>query len=302
MTRLLLHIGLPKTASTTIQDWAAANRTALARAGVLYPPSFLTAGLTKHQELAVTLMSGHQQAVSDLFDHISDTLDRTPDAHTVVLSTEGLAGHLPEGESQPEHLEILREFFAPFSETVLFMMQRDPQAWVRSYHQQKICNPPGPRFDHGTSMTLEAFTRSPRTRALMDYPALLARAMQAYGASRFVTSNLEENWPKAFCDTIGVPAMSDSLARYPHSNTGLSRPATELMRQLNAWGLPNGPMRTELVAWLRENSNAPLDRQLDQAISALIPQDDDQKQLIEKMHHALDQSPLSQPQTARQDI
>lgn len=286
MTRLVLHIGLPKTATTTIQDWAADTRGTLAKAGVVYPRSFLQGSPTKHQELAVTLMSGVQQPVQDLFDDIAGTLAASPAAHTVLLSTEGLVGHLPEGEAQPAHLAALREYFARFSEVVLFVMRRDPRAWVRSYHQQKVCNPPGPRFDHGTAMTLEAFRDSPRTRALMDHDALLARTRTAYGAQTAHTAWLEQDWQQDLCDLLDAPALAASLAAYPRSNTGLTPAGTEIMRQINAYGLPHSPLRAELVAWLRNNSDTPLDPQLDPVIAALIPQDDDQRRLVAKMRSA----------------
>jgi hypothetical protein len=78
--------------------------------------------------------------------------DTIPDVGTIFMSAEGLTGHLPEAEAQPDRLQMFRDVLAPFDVTLVLML-RDPTKWLRSYHQQKVCNPPNdpPEFLFATS-------------------------------------------------------------------------------------------------------------------------------------------------------
>jgi len=58
--RIILHIGLPKSASTTIQDWSLAHRTHLQTFGIAYPKSKHGAANPRHQELVQGLLNGNQ--------------------------------------------------------------------------------------------------------------------------------------------------------------------------------------------------------------------------------------------------
>lgn len=287
MTRLVLHIGLLKTATTTIQDWAASKRSTLAQAGVFYPKSFTNENVTKHQELVEVLKHGHIPAVRQLFEHISN--EKEPHIHTVWLSTEGLTNHLTEGEEKPQYLAHLRDLFTAFDDTVLFMMTRQSEPWIRSYYQQFVANPPNPAFGFATPLRLEEFAQTPRIQALMDHETLQQRALQAYGADRFVSSTLEGSWAEDLCGLLAVPEMAQDLRAAPSSNKGLSIAATEAIRQINEQNLPGGQDRQFLVEWLRNGTyHTRLPADLEKYVTALNPEDEDQKELKHLMLQAFD--------------
>jgi hypothetical protein len=95
------HIGLPKTASTTIQYFLTGHRDALLRRGVLYPRSIARGGLAAQQHSALGLavepeslpwLAGMRQRFgdTDVVASLLEEVDRTK-PETVILSSEALA-------------------------------------------------------------------------------------------------------------------------------------------------------------------------------------------------------------------
>lgn len=248
MTRLILHIGLPKTGTTSLQFWADAQRAALAEAGCCYPVPVSPADAPKHQEL-VTFMRGGPASLLDAF------FDPLPAIQTIFASAEGLSGHLP--EALPDRLEAMRARLSAFDVTLVLGV-RERAAWLRSYHQQKVCNPPhsDPELLFATPLTLTDFAQQPRIRDLLDTQTLAARAQAAYGACDVRIMSMEGDWPAALCALLGASELAPSLAAAPRRNIGLSAVDMELLRQANATGMWEA--RNILLSLLRSQTSARL--------------------------------------------
>lgn len=229
MTRsLVLHVGLPKTATTSLQFWAHANRQPLAERGVDYPEPAGEVLVPKHQFLVTELMTGQ--------------LDRTrrtvaaSESPRLFLSTEGLTNHLY--DYSEDALAQFREVLAPHRVT-LFLVLREPTAWVRSYYKQAVLNPVVGRYHYGTALTLDAFSRLERVRRLTDHAAVLRDARRAYGAAQAVPAAFEGDWFGGLLDVLGV---RDGAAFQPPERRHESLPddLIELFRQVNAMGIAAG--------------------------------------------------------------
>ena len=243
--RLVLHIGLPKCASTTLQAWMDGNRQRLRDAGVYYPPS--ATGETKHQELI-------RAALKNAFETLPDSLFAMAPGETLFLSTEGLTNHLYDVERDPWTMARLRGLLARF-QTTLFMIRRDPESWLRSYHQQQVRNPPGAdaRFLHGTALTAEELAGQDRIRRLLDTDRLARDARELLGAQEMVVADLEGDWVAALTGLLGIEHMAADLRAAPRLNDSLSPAGTELLRQANASRAVPG--RRILIRYLRAGRN-----------------------------------------------
>lgn len=220
---IVLHVGLPKAASTTIQDWALSNRETLREAGIDYP---LPAVAARHQNLVRGLIDGKQ-------DWLRETLHNSP-CPTLFLSAEGLSWHLQ--DSPESHLKEIRSILAPF-DTVMVFNDRDPQKWARSFYRQLIVNPVNKKFNYGTSQHYEDFIATERVQFMLDRDALVARAQQAYGVDRTVRTALEQDWAQDLCTLLNIPEMASDLRSHPRQNEGFDVDVTEFCRQVNAMAL-----------------------------------------------------------------
>ena len=122
----------------------------------------------------------------------------------------------------------------------LLMITREKDAWARSYHQQQIVNPPNPRYLHGSSLQFDDFLQQDRVRRLYNWEKLAVDLQEFYGAETIVQTSVEGDWQRVVTEHLGIPHMLDSLKNFPRQNLGLTRHATELLRQANAFGIETG--------------------------------------------------------------
>ncbi|WP_424933097.1 capsular polysaccharide synthesis protein [Amaricoccus macauensis] len=266
--RIVLHVGLPKTATTTIQNWAETARAALAERGIVYPPTKPGRDHPKHQELVNFLMgkTPHRQERKPSESSRSDpgnasagpgsALDLVLYDHgapITLISAEGLTFHLL--DFQPERLEALRARLKHHDVT-LFVNSRDPDGWLRSIHQQFIVNPPVPEQHYGTDMTVEQMRELPRVQLMLDHGALERRLREAYGTDRIVWADLAGDWAERLCALLDAPDLAQDIRATPSANRGLSPQATELMRRVNSLHLDR-ESRVAVISALRQLEREP---------------------------------------------
>ena len=229
--RIVLHVGLPKCASTTLQVWAHENRDMLRAHGVCYPQPSPGTGVPKHQELVRAFLQSRFQAAEARVAPVPEPV--------LFLSTEGFSNHFYDLERNPWAAVRMRALFRG-SRLSLLMITREKDAWARSYHQQQIVNPPNPRYLHGSSLQFDDFLQQDRVRRLYNWEKLAVDLQEFYGAETIVQTSVEGDWQRVVTEHLGIPHMLDSLKNFPRQNLGLTRHATELLRQANAFGIETG--------------------------------------------------------------
>ncbi len=221
-----MHVGLAKTATTTIQIWADRGREQLVARNIHYPKAGVGSHEPKHQELVNSLIKSDNSIWSPWAEH---------DAEIVFLSAEGLTGHL----NDFSETSLLR-FRACHSRRVsIFLNTRDEEPWLASLWRQRLFNPTYPELGYGTDMTLTEFRHHPRVQALLD-PALPQRLADSFGADEVVVGKLELDWAERLCRLLGVEELAPELRAASHANRGISMAAAELVRQANGMGLSAG--------------------------------------------------------------
>ena len=125
--KLVFHIGVHKTGSTSIQQTLAGNSGLLARHGILYPKyPAAAANATNHNRLAWEITTGTVDLVK--LRSWARSLAQA-DAHTVIVSAEDCC--------KLKDLAFMRcfgEFFEP--EIVIYVRRQD--AWVGSWYNQNV--------------------------------------------------------------------------------------------------------------------------------------------------------------------
>jgi hypothetical protein len=239
---LFVHIGVPKTATTTIQDFFTRNRELLIKRGILYPRSVASkSGLVElHRGLGAALevesvpwlADMPKYSSRDLFSCLHEEVRRT-NCKAVVLSSEALAFM-----RRPERL---RDALAPYSMHVLVYIRRQDVLLASLYNQlikSRLYSAP---FDQYLREAASGSVRLADFDLALDfcrYNELLGRWRTAIGANNISVARYEDYaLPAGILEHIAaqVGFDLDGLAVSQHdTNPSLPLPLLALKRRVNS--------------------------------------------------------------------
>ena len=233
--RLLIHIGVHRTGSTSIQQWLHRNRNALLEQGFLYP----FAGVN-HNDLArlvTTDSAAFQRRLHELVDRATRS-----EAHTVILSAEDFSW-LP----RPGDLARLGKVF---DVRVLCYVRRQDE-WLESWYNQHVKWP----WNRATSaLTPEAFFAGRQGYHWIDYARTLERWRAVFGGSAITVRPFDEvqSAGSVIDDFAELCGIDPSRLNVPQvgDNASVSAPSLMLLRLLRLIDKPPA-QRTELVRLVR---------------------------------------------------
>jgi hypothetical protein len=229
--QLLLHAGIHRTGTTSLQRTLARNRAALLARGAAYPGE-----APNHQALAWELVRGQSGAREVL------ALVEAAGAPHVILSGEDFAIH--------EDLGWLAPVAKRHDVRVIFYLRRQDH-WLMSWYNQHVKWP----FDREKSrMDPQAFLATLGDFHWLDYERLLGRGSAVLGPERVGVAVLEkgqvEDAAADFLARAGIdPEGLDLDAE--RANDSLPVHMLEVARHLGLHELKGGK-RTRLLAALRE--------------------------------------------------
>lgn len=263
---LVLHIGISKTGTSSIQMSLDAARAQLAEAGVLVP---LSPGKVNHGMLAMAFgpPSAWRGAHSRLWGGMDPArrlaLFRTafveemarmpPGIHRIVLSAEQLSHQL----TQRSQIEALRDFLAPFADRVrviVYLRRQDSHFASAQVQMLRSAAVVPPRLPVGTGL-LNMSGLAP----LYDYAALIGRWAEVFGEDAILPRIFE---PGALVDgdavedflvQIGTPGILPKDAPQRRRNQSVSPRGIALMlamaAELRRQGSPL--LSPQSVCWTR---------------------------------------------------
>jgi hypothetical protein len=229
--KLVIHAGIHRTGTTSLQHFLAQNRTPLAALGFAYPGTG-----NNHQPLAWALKNGSAGAaeVAALFD-----AEQAPE--TVVLSGEDFCIHT--------QLGWLEEISRSHPTRVVFYLRRQDH-WLMSWYNQHIKWP----FDRRKSvMTRHEFLAAIGDFHWLDYSVMLERWARVIGRENLEVAVVEtgqvEDVVGDFIARLGIPRESLG-AEEKRVNDSLPVHLLEIARNLNMFELPP-KSRIHLIRALR---------------------------------------------------
>lgn len=224
---ILVHIGSPKTGTTTLQGWLSRNRPRLAAQGICYPLDgvnhndlYLALCDAPHLEHAM-IRRGHTQAAAarswaDQFAGRLAEAIKSSRAPTVLLSAESLSRLSPAG------VQRLARWLGPLGEARIVCCLRDPLGYAVSDAQEAIKG----------GLTYEQVCRDP---PVLDIRALLEPCLAEFGRSRVTVFPFapETGLDRGFAAATGVPVAFDPDDPQLRRNEALSMEAALLLGDLN---------------------------------------------------------------------
>lgn len=176
--RVILHIGMHKTGSTSIQGFFSRNRHVLRAAGILYPYSEGPDGrrLPKHNAIFKAISHEADRGAPHPFygpsamviEATARQIERSR-ARVAVLSAEGLSGE------KPDFARALAPFRDRFEVTVVVFLRR-PDQWLESFYRQMVMS-----REVREARPIDIFLAARSTQAHLDYLAMLRWWAEAFG-------------------------------------------------------------------------------------------------------------------------
>ena len=229
--KLILHAGTPKTGSSSLQRHLGTHRRELAAHGWWYPAPSDTPE-PKHQQINSLLRGNDAGAFAA---YIEDALADMPnDAHTIVLTTEGIFNHW--WDYRPRAKGVLRLLAALF-DFELCVWLRPAEDFAAALYTQYLRNPRrtdstgnvyGRDIDFTQAMADRWFRRH------LDYLGFYREAQCLFGENRVSAFLFADDTVATFVEHYAVPGLPP---KSPRRNRSLRRAGVELMRVANRYAL-----------------------------------------------------------------
>ncbi|CDT77927.1 hypothetical protein VCR12J2_1010149 [Vibrio coralliirubri] len=233
---IILHIGLPKTGSSALQQYLFDNRDWLAGHKVYYPEHVTSKANPKHQWLTTSILKSE-------FQELQNVLSNSKGYKRVILSTESISNDLYNYKS--EALDEFLSILCSFGRLKLCIVDRDKYKWAKSYYKQAILNQDSARMPfYSTADDFSTFVSDVTISKFMCRAQLLSDIESSFNApiKRF---NYEEH------DIVEIAHWLTGLElpqfTLTNKNDSISDAAAEVMCQLNAKIVS----RREKYAWTK---------------------------------------------------
>ena len=254
--RLILHMGVQKTGTTSLQHFLRRNSDVLAnRMLVMVPTAKSVCRLVGRAAWDYSQGIVGKAELIAAIETARDTM-RASDQDTCLLSHENLCGAMP-GTGDlldlyphlPEIMQLLDKHLAPLVPEYVFYT-RDITRWKSSVHNQVVKS-------NSYTHALERFRAD--TAALTDWDDLKARLTAAVGADRITWVALEDEGDRTRPgqQLLKIAGLNDAdiaaLDPIPENrNESLTQGALEFMRLANSLELPRN-LRRELAKSVKQN-------------------------------------------------
>ncbi|MDP2901793.1 MAG: hypothetical protein Q8N96_01595 [Methylovulum sp.] len=219
---IFLHIGIPKTGTSSIQNFFYQKREELKSHGLLYPITASSGLGTEHYLLSDALGFGKKHRVNEREKELSDmarSLEKEikkSSAHSVLFSSECFY--------IPNDIEPVKAFFSDYEVCIVVYLRRHDTWWPSAYSQtvKTVKSPPWNR-------SIEAYINFSKNRPQRpSYRTLVDRWAKVFGKENMIIRPYEgqQNQPDLIADiltainfqsaiplksTIGVESKNQSL-------------------------------------------------------------------------------------------
>lgn len=225
--KLYIHIGVQRTATTSIQRFLSRNHRALRDQGFLQ-----FNGMQRHQPLFESLFDG-SLSVAEAAARLTQQADAAPNAiHSINLSEEDICSQ--------GRFDILAQFQAFFDLKVVVVLRRQ-DLWLESWYRQNIKWQWQPKYAH---LRFDDFLSHRADFSWVHYDALLARLEAALGQDAvlplvFEPAQMPDGPLRAYCAAVGI-TKPDALDYVKYkSNASPSPLMGEFIRHLPMDELPD---------------------------------------------------------------
>ena len=227
-TKLVIHIGTPKTATTSLQHFLHQNRSSLLEQGFCYPQ--IDFDPPKHQWMISSLLQGDVE--SFLKNLESSFIDANDNVHTIILSSEGIFNHWYDFPAlSKSFLKDLQNFF----DVDVLLVFRDQISFTKSYYKQVLKNPKIKAIAcYGQDISLSELLDDKWFARHLDYFGFVESFKETFTRSNLKIFQYDKNIIKNIIKYLGIDLK---IIDIKNENVSLSAIACDLLRVLNRYDL-----------------------------------------------------------------
>lgn len=258
---LYIHIGLPKTKTTSLQTCFYENREILRMNDVYYPDKCIR---NRHQEIMHSLMENDFNKFVEFFKTCHENLESK-----VFVSVEGLSNH---------YLDFDREsllFFKGLSvltDVKIILTLRNQSSFLNSYYKQCVSNPKNEKFLYGFTGSIEEFYKYDRIKQLLNYEMLVNEYVELVGEQNLVIIPNEFNNIDYFLNLLNINDK-ENFKDIESKNVSLSEVAIDLICGINEF--IDNQSKQKIIDLLKNSENFTISttEKLDSQMNEMIKND-----------------------------
>jgi 2-polyprenyl-3-methyl-5-hydroxy-6-metoxy-1,4-benzoquinol methylase len=222
--RIYLHIGTPKSGTSSLQKYLYDNREELYEQRILYPE--YTSNY-KHQSLVSAMLNNDWMSFMHFFEKIQENLSNTD---TIIISSEGFYNYTS------EFSEVGKLFWMAIREIVdlkVVVYLRKQAEFLESFYRQCIINPKTKDNLYGSELDINNFAKLDRVIGNLDYESTLNTWCDIVGEHNLILRPYQENISLDFLEVLKINNIG--LKDIQRQNQSLPPIAIELIRRCNGF-------------------------------------------------------------------
>jgi len=232
--KLIIHVGTPKTGTTSLQTYLDKKQHKLRKKGILYPHNLeklQNPNTPKHQWFEKNLVAPHFEYFLENFKNIISQV--TNDTHTIILSSEGIYNYW--WDFPDESKEFLCKLSKLF-DIEIWVWFREPLEFIESYYKQCIRNPQidnnpcyGKDLSFAEMLDIEWFSQH------LDYQGFISECQALFGKQNISAFKYGGDVVQKVVQKLGLSTPHDNPT--PRQNKSLNNASIALLRMINHYDI-----------------------------------------------------------------
>ena len=232
--KLIIHVGTPKTGTTSLQTYLDKKQRKLRGKGILYPHNLeklQNSTAPKHQWFEKNLVTTHLENFLENFKNIISQVKK--DTHTIILSSEGIYNYWWDFPDQSK--DILCELSKLF-DIKIWVWFRDPLEFIESYYKQCIRNPQvesnpcyGKDLSFAEMLDIKWFSQH------LNYQGFVTECQTLFGKNNVSVFKYQADVVQELIQKLGLATPHDNPT--PRQNKSLNSASIKLLRTINHYDI-----------------------------------------------------------------
>jgi len=230
--KLIIHVGTPKTGTTSLQTYLDKKQSKLRKRGILYPHNLEKLkhpSAPKHHWFEKNLVTTHRRHLLENFENIVSQVNQN--THTIILSSEGIYNSWWDFPEQSK--AILSELSYLFDVQV-WVWFREPLGFIESYYKQCIRNP---RVDgnpcYGNDLSFAEMLDIEWFSQHLNYQGFVTECQSVFGQDSVSVFSYAGDVVHEVSQKLGLATPHDNPT--PRQNKSLNTASIALLRTINQY-------------------------------------------------------------------